>query len=124
MTRPTTGHIPLAQRFDDALSTSPALDEGAAQALRDEAKLLEEIEHAAHRLNTALTAMFFDRNQKSGMERPKRGTQSALMNDVRRNLEQAMLRKAELEALLEQYHGVGTSSEWDHSGEAAANAEP
>jgi len=85
--------------------------------MSDEAELLEAIEYAAHRLNTALTAMFFDRNQNSGPERPKRGTQSALMNDVRRNLEQAMLRRAELEALLERYHGVGTSNEWDHPSE-------
>ena len=117
MTRPISGHIALAQRLDDALSTSPALDKQAAQTVLDEARLLEQIEYAAHRLSTALTAMFFDRNQKSGPERPARGTQSALMNDVRRNLEQAMLRKAELEALLEQYHGTGTSNAWDHSAE-------
>ena len=115
MTRPISGRIALAQRLDDALSTSPALDKQAAQTMLDEARLLEQIEYAAHRLNTALTAMFFDRNQKSGqLESSTRATQSALMNDVRRNLEQAMLRKAELEELLERYHGTGTSNEWDH----------
>lgn len=114
MTTPISSPSPLATRLDAAFSAPVTPGTGPAQALRDEATLLEEIECAAHRLNTALTAMFFDRNQTAGPERPKRGTQSALMNDVRRNLEQAMLRKAELEALLEEYHRVGTSNEWDH----------